>query len=185
MSRADDRPSLWRCRTFVRSTRVARDVLFYRPCGRCQQAFFYCRGREPGRLYCGEECSALAKEDRERRARKKYRESPEGIEQHRDEEAERRERRQFERVGDRRTELESGQLQRLTTTAPYERGVEEKRDVPRRDGSESVQWTLVAWSGLLTLAAQLLDTQVGCPCCGRRGTVIRVVEFADWREEDE
>jgi len=162
---------------------VARDVLFYRPCGRCQRAFFYCRGREPGRLYCGEECSAGAKEDRERRARKKYRESPDGIEQHRDEEAERRERRQLERVGDRRTELERGQLQRLATTAPYERGVEEKRDVPRRDGGESMEWILVAWPGLLARAAELLDTQVECPCCGRRGTVVRVVELDDWHED--
>ena len=164
---------------------MARDVLFYRPCGRCQQAFFYCRSRQPGRLYCGEECSAGAKEDRERRARKKYRDSPDGIEQHRDEEAERRGRRQLERVGDRRPKLVSGQLQRLATTAPYERGVEEKRDAQRRDGGESVQWNVVAWPGLLTHAAQLLDTQVGCPCCGRRGTVVRVVGLDDWREEDE
>lgn len=185
MSRADDRPSPWRCRTFVRSTRVARDVLFYRPCRRCQRAFFYCRGREPGRLYCGEECSADAKQERERRARKKYRESPEGIEQHRDEEAARRERRQLKRVGDRRTELEGGQLQRLETTAPYERGVEEKCDVPRRDAGESVEWVLVAWPGLLTRAAQLLDTQVGCLCCGRRGNVFRVVDLDNWRAGDE
>lgn len=164
---------------------MARDVLFYRPCKRCQRAFFYCRGREPGRLYCGEECSAGAKQERERRARKKYRDCPEGREQHRDEEADRRERRQLERVGDRRTELEKSQLQRVATTAPFERGVEEKRDAPRRDVGEWVEWILVAWPGLLTHAAQLLDTQVGCPCCGRRGTVVRVVELDDWREEDE
>lgn len=163
---------------------MARDVLFYRPCKRCQRGFLYCRGREPGRLYCSEECSAGATEDRERRARKKYRGSPEGVEQHRDEEADRRERRQLERVGDRRTEPEKGQLQTVTTTAPYVRSVEEKRDAPRRDGGERMEWILVAWPGLLIHAAQLLDTQVACPCCGRRGTVVQVVELDEWRAED-
>lgn len=164
---------------------MARDVLFYRPCKRCERAFFYCRGRQPGRLYCGEECSAGAKEDRERRARKKYRESPDGIEQHRDEEAERRERRQLERVGDRRTEPEKGQLQTVTTTAPYERGVEENCDAPGRDEGERVEWVLVAWPELVAEAAQLLGTQVECACCGRRGPVARVLELDDWRPEDE
>jgi hypothetical protein len=163
---------------------VARDVLFYRACKRCQRAFFYCRGRQPGRLYCGEECSTGAREDRERRAHKKYRESPEGIEQHRDEEAERRERRQLERVGDRRCESEQGQLQTVATTAPYARGVEEKCDAPRREQDERVEWLVVAWPGLLIRAAELLGRQVACPCCGRRGPVVRVVELDDWRAED-
>jgi hypothetical protein len=162
---------------------VARDVLFYRPCKRCERPFFYCRGREPGRLYCDEECSAGAKEDRERRARKKYRASAEGIDQHRDEEAERRERRRLHRVGDRRTEPEKGQLHTVTTTAPYERGIEENCGVPGQDGDEQVEWVLVAWPELLAEAAQLLGTQVECPCCGRQGHVVRVLELDDWRAE--
>jgi len=161
---------------------VARDVLFYRPCKRCQRAFLYCRAREPGRLYCGEECSAGAKEEREHRARKKYRESPEGIEQHRDEEAERRDRRQLDRVGDRRTEPARGQLQTATTTAPYERSVEENCDAPAA-GRDPVEWLLVVWPGLLADAAQLMGAQVECPCCGRRGRVVHVVELDDWRAE--
>ena len=87
-------------------------------------------------------------------------------------------------MGDRRTEPEKGQLQTVTTTAPYVRSVEEKRDAPRRDGGERMEWILVAWPGLLIHATQLLDTQVACPCCGRRGTVVQVVEFDDWRAED-
>ena len=70
--------------------RVARDVLFYRPSKRCERGFLYCRAREPGRLYC-DECTAPARRERERKARRTYRESVEGLEQHRDEEEERRE----------------------------------------------------------------------------------------------
>lgn len=185
MPRADDCPSPWWCRTFVRSTRVARDFLFYRPCKRCQQGFLYCRAREPGRLYCCEECAAGATKERERKARKKYRASPEGQEQHNDEEAERRGRRQLERVGDRRPEPVQGQLQMVATTAPYALAVEEKRDGPGRDKGEPVEWVLVAWPGLLLDAEQMLGTRVGCPWCGRRGTVVRVVSLDDWREVDE
>jgi hypothetical protein len=163
---------------------VAHDVLFYRPCKRCERPFFYCRGREPGRLYCGEECSAGAKEDRERKARKKYRRSPDGIEQHRDEEAERRGRRHLERVGDRRTEPEKGQLETATTTAPCER-VEESCNAPGQDEGERVEWLLVAWPELLAEAAQLLGAQVECPCCGRRGPVARVLELDDWRSSED
>jgi len=164
---------------------VASDVLFYRPCKRCQQAFLYCRAREPGRLYCGEKCAAGATKEREQKARKKYSASPEGKEQHADEEAERRGRRQLERVGDRRLEVAQGQVQMVATTAPYALAVEEKRDEPGRDKGEPVEWVLVAWPGLLLDAEQMLGTQVGCPWCGRRGTVVRVVSLDDWREEDE
>jgi hypothetical protein len=154
---------------------VALDVLFYRHCQRCQRPFLHCRAREPGRLYCDVECSAGAKTERERRARKKYRDSPDGREQHRDEEARRRERQQLARVGDRRTEPTQGQLQRVATTAPIERRVEEDRDAPRREQDEQVEWLVVAWPGLLGEAAQLLGELVECPCCGRRGAVVRVV----------
>jgi hypothetical protein len=164
---------------------VALDVLFYRPCLRCQRPFLHCRAREPGRLYCDEECSAGAKTERERKARRKYRESPEGRAQHCDEEARRRERQQLERMGDRRTEPEGGQLQRVATTAALERRVEEKGDEPRREPGEQLEWLVVAWPGLLREAAQLLDESVECPCCGRRGIVVRVVDFGnEGRAED-
>lgn len=164
---------------------VPRDVLFYRPCARCQVPFWYCHSREPGRLYCGTECSTGARKESARRARKKYRASPEGGEQHRDEEDERRERRKLERVGDRRSEAEEGQLQRVATAAPYARAVEEKRDEPGRDEGERMEWILVAWAGMLSAAELLLGTQVECPWCGRSGTVIRVVSLEEWRREAE
>lgn len=162
---------------------MARDVLFYRPCKRCQRAFLYC-GREPGRLYCGEECAATAKEESIRKARKKYRDSPEGREQHRDEESERRERQQLEPVGDRRLEPGHGQLQAVAT-APYARADEEDRDGADADQAERVEWVLVAWPGVLTPAERLLGAQATCPWCGRRGVIVRVVSLDDWREEDE
>lgn len=165
---------------------VPRDVLFYRPCKRCQRGFLYCRGREPGRLYCGESCSAAATYEREQRARKKYRDSPEGREQHRDEEIERRERRRLERVGDRRLESAQGELQIVATAAPCERAVEEKRDDgPDEDKQdEQREWLLVAWPSLLAEAESWLGTVVACPGCARKGIVGRVVVLDDWREED-
>jgi hypothetical protein len=163
---------------------VALEVLFYRLCQRCQRPFLHCRAREPGRLYCREVCSAAARTEREQRARRKYRKSPEGLEQHCDEEVRRRERRQLERMGDRRLEPEQGQLQRVATAA-LERRREEKRDEPRPEPDEQVEWLVVAWPGLLREAATLLGEMVACPCCGRRGVVVRVVEIGgEERTED-
>jgi len=162
---------------------VARDVLFYRPCKRCQQGFLYCRAREPGRRYCGEACATAATVDREQKARKKYRDSPEGREQHRDEEIERRDRRRLERVGDRRLEPAHGELQIVSAAAPCERAVEEKRDEePGKD--KQVEWLLVVWPSLLAEAASWLGTEVACPGCARTGIVRRVVGLDAWREED-
>lgn len=162
---------------------VPQDVLFYRPCKRCQRGFLYCRGREPGRLYCGEACAAAATEDREQRARKKYRDSPEGREQHRDEESERRERRRRESVGDRRLEPAHGELQIVSTAAPFERAVEEEHD-EESSTDKKVEWLLVVWPSLLVEAASWLGTELACPGCARTGIVRRVVELDDWREED-
>ncbi len=162
---------------------VSRDVLFYRPCKRCQQGFFYCRGLEPGRRYCSEACATEATEEREQRARKKYRDSPEGREQHRDEEIERRERRRLERVGDRRLEAAHGELQIVSAAAPFERAVEEKRD--EEPGTDNqVEWLLVVWPSLLAEAERWLGTEVACPGCARKGIVRRVVGLDDWREGD-
>lgn len=162
---------------------VSSEVLFYRPCKRCQRGFLYCRGREPGRRYCGEACATEATEAREQRARKKYRDSPEGKAQHRDEEAERRGRRRVERVGDRRLEPAHGELQIVPTAALCERAVEEERDEePAED--KQVEWLLVVWPSLLAEAEEWLGTEVVCPGCARKGIVGRVVALDDWREED-
>jgi hypothetical protein len=116
---------------------------------------------------------------------KKYRDSPEGREQHRDEESERRERQQLEPVGDRRLEPGHGQLQAVATAAPYARADEEDRDGADADQGERVEWVLVAWPGACAEAERLLGAQATCPWCGRRGVVARVVSLDDWREEDE
>lgn len=178
MSRGDVHPSRQRCRAFIRSTRrVTKAELFLKQCEResCQRPFLHCRSREPGRRYCPE-CSPLARREREQKAQKKYRASPSGQEQHRDEEQQRRDRRQLECVGDRRCEAERGQVQTRATTAAYQAAVEEKSDARRE-----LEWVLVAWPGLLATAEQLLGTRVACPCCGRAGQVVEVLERDEWR----
>ena len=157
--------------------RVAREILFYRPCERCKRGFSYCRSREPGRLYC-DECVAPAAEERIRRAQSKYRKSAEGREQHRDEEAERRERQRV-RVGDRRLEGERGQLQVPSTTLPLRSVEEESADEPSSPEAEPVEWVVVAWPRVLEEAEQLLGTEMECGC-GRRGVVVAVVSRDDW-----
>lgn len=88
-------------------------------------------------------------------------------------------------MGDRRPEPEQGQVQKVATTAALEWRVEEKRDAPHREQGEEVDWLVVAWPGLLREAAQLLGEWVECPCCGRRGAVVRVVELdGEERAED-
>lgn len=163
---------------------VATDILFYRPCARCQQAFLYCRGQEPGRRYCGEACATWAKGERERKARKTYRASLEGQEQHRDEEEERRARRRLEAVGDRRLVLQSSEVQRVDPASPSVHAIEEGHSEPEEDKEERVEWVLVAWPGVLAAAAAMLGAEVECPGCGRRGPVVRVVSLADWHGED-
>ena len=110
-----------------------------------------------------------------------YRNSTEGREQHRDEEVERRERR-LARVGDRRLEAKHGELQIVSAAAPYALAVEEIRDEPGED--IELEWLIVAWPGLLAEARKWLETRVGCPRCGREGTVVRVVGLDVWHAED-
>ena len=161
---------------------VSSDVLFYRPCKRCQQGFFYCR-REPGRRYCGEECAGEATEERVQKARQKYRDSPEGREQHRDEESERRQRHRLDRVGDRRLEPAHGELQIVATTAPFKRALKERDAKPDKSDGQ-LEWLLVVWPSLLTEAEGWLGLELACPVCGRKGIVGRVAGLDDWRGED-
>jgi len=160
---------------------VTLDVLFYRPCKRCERAFLYCRSREPGRRYCAE-CATPARKERERKARLTYRDSVEGLEQHRDEEERRRGRRQLERVGDRRLEATHGELQIVSAATHYALAVEEIRNEPIKD--IELEWIIVAWPGLLAEAEKWLGTRVECPWCEREGTVVRVVGLDVWHAED-
>ena len=80
--------------------------------------FDYCGSCQPGRLYCGEACSGAAREESTRTARAKYndRDSEEGREAHRIEEADRRAR---ERVGDHRLQDQTGRLE-VRAAAAYQ-----------------------------------------------------------------
>ncbi|MBK7864186.1 MAG: hypothetical protein IPJ65_37440 [Archangiaceae bacterium] len=154
---------------------MTKAELFLKQCARasCQRAFLHCRSREPGRRYCPA-CSPIARRERERRARRKYRASPCGQEQHRDEEEERRER--LRGVGDRRCEGERGQVLTRATTASYVAKAEEKRNA-----RYELEWVLVAWPGLKATGEQMLGASVACPCCGREGEVVEALELDTWR----
>jgi hypothetical protein len=111
-----------------------------------------------------------------KRAQKQYRKSPEGQEQHRDEERRRRER-QREGVGDRRCGAEEGGIERLATAAACQADEE-----PENEGEE-LEWKLVAWPEVLARAWQLLGSQLECGCCGRRGRVMEVLALDEWRRQ--
>ncbi len=160
---------------------MAREILCFRSCKRCHRPFWYCHGREPGRRYC-QECSPRAKEEREKKARRNYRDSPEGREQHSDEEDRRRKkvRELSVRMGDRRRATEMDELRSPATTAASERAVEEAEDVPKEEG-DRVEWVLVAWPGLLSAAAALLGAELACPFSGLVGRVVEVVGVGEMR----
>ncbi len=152
-------------------TRVAKVELHFRQCGRCQAPFEYCHSREPGRRYCYE-CAPLAQRERERRARREYRDSDEGREQHADEESRRRAR--LRCVGDRRCVPERGHVDTGATVAAYEVTGEEP------DARDDVEWVLVVWPEVQASAEQLVGRALSCRCCGRRGRVIEVLALAEW-----
>jgi len=116
-------------------------VLFTRPCKRCGKPFDYCGSCQPGRLYHGEECSKPAREESKGKARAKYsdRESEEGRETHRLEEAARRDRLAKRRalvqgpgpepVGDHRLPAHTGRLQ-VPALAARQAAAEARDDAP-------------------------------------------------------
>jgi hypothetical protein len=71
-------------------------------CPRCQSVFALCRRCDRGHVYCSPRCSAEARSESLRCARRRHRLSPEGRLDHRDRERARRGRRRLEaiRVGD-------------------------------------------------------------------------------------
>lgn len=152
--------------------RVAKAELHFRPCERCGQGFGYCHGREPGRRYCFE-CSPLARRDRERLARRAYRDSDEGRDQHRDEESRRRDR--LRSMGDRRCGTEQDSVEVPVSTVAHP-AVEE-----RCDDDPQLEWVLVAWPEVLSAAEGLAGLEVRCGCCGRTGRVIEVLVRGSWR----
>ena len=161
-------------------TRVAHvdHVICLRACNRCGEGFTCCRRCQPGRLYC-ERCAPAARRERERGAhRTYYRGSEEGRRQHHDEEHERRKRRRQERQGgrDRRS---AGESKSVEEPLAVEVAAEEPTGAPVAK-QQKVEWTLVAWPGLLAAGKRLLGAEVACPFCGRSGRVRRVLALGDW-----
>ena len=177
----------------------ARHALFARPCARCDKAFDYCGSCEPGRRYCGDVCAAFARSASVREAHSKYndRESEEGLENHRVEEADRRARRAADSVGDHRCQEKSVELQvpRMTEA----RSVTETIDATLANsvalpvaeapalgngeaGSNRIKWVLVAWPELFAAARRRQGTEAGCPFCGRRGEITEVISIDQWRQ---
>jgi hypothetical protein len=46
---------------------------------------------------------------------------------------------------------------------------------------EAIEWVLVAWPELLSVARRREGTEASCPFCGRRGRIGRVVSLDEWR----
>lgn len=168
--------------------------MFIRPCGLCGSVFEHCGSCQPGRRYCGVECSKAAREASARLARAKYaaRDSPEGLAGHAREESERRSRHAeavLAPVGDQRIQQEAGALQVPVLVTPQV--AMEARDarlepvVSPLPGAvvetAPVEWILVAWPEVMAAARQRLGTEATCPFCGRRGQVVRVVSVDEWR----
>jgi hypothetical protein len=122
----------------------------------------------------------VARKEREQRARRNYRGKDYGKEQHRDEEAERRERTRLGRVGDRRCDDSQGRLLVSPTTA-IEPVVTEVADAFARGETRKIRWLLVAWPGLFAAATRLVGVTVECPCCGRAGPIEQAVRLDAWR----
>ena len=175
----------------------ARHALFVRLCARCDKSFDYCGSCQPGRRYCGEVCSAGARIASVRGAHAKYndRDSDEGQEVHRLEEADRRARRSAETVGDHRCHEKSGELRVRPSTAPH--AVAETLDAalinpvpPVSEASElrggapapeRREWLLVAWPEVLEAARRRQGTEASCPFCGRQGRIVEVISVTEWR----
>jgi hypothetical protein len=66
------------------------------------------------------------------------------------------------------------------TSGPCSGSREEPSAESRGGELASVEWTMVAWPGLLATARRRLGAEVVCPTCGRRGIIKRVLALAQW-----
>jgi len=129
---------------------------------------------------------------RQARATYNARDSKEGQEAHRLEEADRRMRRSGAFVGDHRCHMKSGELRVLPSAAPYA-GSEllnasavspSSIEAPEwREGvlASGLKWLLVAWPELLAAADRRQGDEASCPFCGRQGRVVEVISIEQWR----
>lgn len=183
-------------------------AFFVRQCELCGATFDVCGSCEPGRRYCRGGCSDIARVESVRLAHDKFhdRGSPEGLEIHRLEEQERRDRQVAEqerdqepapapmgpeavrtRVGDHRCHEEDGPV--LEPASVVAKAAAEVVDVPadplphpiRTTCDALLEWVLVAEPKLLEQARRRLGGEASCPSCGRRGRIVRVVALEEWR----
>ena len=126
--------------------------------------------------------------------------SKEGREVHRLEEQERRDQRAAQpkqervaadaRVGDHRCRDESEEVTVFPSavSAPAAEVVNAIARPPPHSVRDAyavlVEWVLVAEPGLLAQAQSQLDREATCPCCGRRGRVVRVIGLEQWRRSN-
>lgn len=147
-----------------------------RKCRRCGTRFVICRSCYRGHRYCSSECSCASRVESVRSARRRYRASPEGREDHRDRERERRKRR---RVGDHSRE----NLRTETQAAPCPREVSHARTSNESQTSTAPRWRLHSIHGVrqvsrrgrnpgaskpaLCLVPPSSRSGGGCVVCGR------------------
>ena len=135
-------------------------------CEKCGTAFLVC-GWVNWR-YCGPECAQAAEKARHERARKKYRQSPEGREQHRDEE--RRRRARGRGVGDRF-------VPSRTATARVADMESTPSTATRSGRTRLAHWRVMVTAALAEVAEswRASGKVVACVDCGRRGRIVEVV----------
>ena len=176
-----------------------------RPCEGCGGTFDYCGSCQPGRRYCDEVCSGNARRECVRLAHRRYndRDSEEGRKAHRLEEADRRARRGGEPVGDHRCNEKSEELRARPSTALHAiaetlnasdddsasppcfealelSGMADERPWASTE-SNSLEWLLVAWPGLLVAASRRQGVGAICPFCGRQGRIVEIISVEQWR----
>jgi hypothetical protein len=139
--------------------------LYLLQCRRCRTSFLLCRRCYRGQRFCSDPCRTAADRENRRRARRKYRESREGKEQHRDEEVRRRARKGGG-VGDKGRE-----------PAPPQGIVrcQEAAIVPKEKSKKTAGYTVftvVYEPSLESEARQLLGAWVSCARCRRAGPVL-------------
>ena len=169
--------------------------MFTRGCPRCGDAFDYCGSCQPGRVYCGENCSKPVRAVSVRGAQVRYnaRETEEGRRAHREEEQKRR---GAKGVGDHRCGAGVVELQGSPAAGrPGGEEINEARAQPVPAGpaaaiaapaehaasEDAREWVLVAWPEVLEEARSRLGHEAACPFCGRSGRIVRVVAREEWR----